>query len=1797
MRRFSIVIILMLFASMGFAQLAVDYIFTVTAGTYTPITGGMVLGNESSNAQVFFDPTLPVGSGSGTGPGFPIGFDFNYMGKTFDRVAVCTDGWISLGQSSLTPSVWIPTTYIPISYAGNITPPHLISRISALGSDLGGQPGSSMRIETVGSAPNRELVVQWSNFRKRASTGDNYNFQIRLQENGDKVVVVYGLMQNNHLNNNAQVGIRGEPATPSTNYKNLMGNSSWINPTPGVANDSRITLNATVFPPEGTTYTWALPVIDSPPAPTTAVYPTDGEDPVSIYSTISWERAYGPDGYKLSLWYENPTTYVENEIDLGYTTSYSPSEPLESDTEYFWQVIPYNSFGDSEGCPVWTFKTAEAGLIPIGTGNASLQLPINPFYNYSYTQGIYYQNEINTSGQRIEKISYEWNGGGDGSNSNQWDIYMGHTDKNNFSASSSWVPFSDLVQVFSGTVPITSEPGWVEITLDRPFLYNNEDNLVIAVNDVSPGSNTHLEYFYCTPTPGLYRSLRDYVSGSPIVPANHESSLLTLGFPNVQLRFKPIPEYPEFAFDLFSVDFGTVPQNRWVGPIDIKITNVGSGTLFFNSSDLYFSGPNADRFQFSDVNLPAVLEQNESVLIPVYVNAQQEGYFEANLVARYGGRDFVSVLSAVGNPVGDAIVGTGAKQVPFPFFSDFLVWGARTQSLFTADELFAAGAVAGTLDRVGWYPLDWGMGTMENFTVRVKGVPYTTTSITEFHEDGFTTCYDPEDFEVYRMDWNFFDFDTPFVWNGIDNIIVEAAFTNVRNFGYQYVPVYATTAPGKTLVYADDDMGMMDPTGGPMDDRPNIFFSFTPASDTAVFNIVPDVGSWSFGMVLVDQEPTKTFRVSNSGSSDLVFNSIDVNGAYFSPAEPFDTSPIAPSTYRDFVVKYHPTAAGGPFNGNLVFTFSREVVTVNLSGSAYLPTTLPFTETWEGGSNIWVLVNEDQTNKWHHGTASPHQGNYSVFISNDGGMTNAYSETATSVSHIYRDFAFDEDSLEFPLKFWWKSVGESSQDRMRVYLADVSYVPVAGTEIPSTYQVGNAEYGLYGGWNQATINLPREASGTVKRLIFSWSNNSTIGSQPPVSLDDITINATPLPTDPMAPPILVYPANGETDLSRFGFAYQFQWNTEGMEPDVYTLFIAKVDDLEPGFDADNFFSVAEPFENITSPYIPDFAYDYNTNYLWTVSAYHIASEDEAFHWPPYEFRTETDISITSFPWIVDFENVPTVGFPLTGWQVYNMDESDQIWSAIQNYNHTPGGNFSAVHIWENVYSNDWLVTPPLVLGADDWMLNFWNMSLYPDDYTYYGVMVTAGIPDPNIGPWTQVWNPASITGNWENESIDLSAYAGETIHIAFVYQGSNGPAWFLDDITVRSLTSDNIPPIISHLPILGTPRFDADYPVVAVVVDDTFWNSPIGGVEFTYSTDGGDNWSPAIPMQLQSGSTYVGYIPAQPLGTVVWYQIKAWDIFFNITDTEEYFFNVADPTWIYYDYGQDYSAYMPSGIAPNTWGVFNYFANPMYGTGAPLHLYGTEAATLYPQTNAHLNVYLWNGMEMQNPLTRTYFDTPLSVNFSGAVSVGWNYYEFANFNAGEPLTITDPYFAIAFENLQDTGNQSTNSYFVFDDSYDYGMYGLTISGAPGNWFTFNDLGGSWSISALVGAGPVTELVAPQISIALLDNDITIQWNAILGATYYHIYASDDPSAPLPWTPIATNVTNLEYTYTGIEDYSFFYVVASSDLDARNVINTQFVSPKPQRTSTVPVNQNRLLKGNSLANPLLPATLKRQAQSK
>lgn len=145
----------------------------------------------------------------------PLGFTFNYGGVNYTQVQVMSNGRLQFnngycGYGTLT--VGPPPTY-PYPYPNA----SLVRSMRVYGADLDATPTSSTGIcpaascyvsyTTVGSAPNRQFVVTWSNvpeWGRTARTG-SFNLQVILYETSNEFVYQFGT-SSHPTGGSAQIG-------------------------------------------------------------------------------------------------------------------------------------------------------------------------------------------------------------------------------------------------------------------------------------------------------------------------------------------------------------------------------------------------------------------------------------------------------------------------------------------------------------------------------------------------------------------------------------------------------------------------------------------------------------------------------------------------------------------------------------------------------------------------------------------------------------------------------------------------------------------------------------------------------------------------------------------------------------------------------------------------------------------------------------------------------------------------------------------------------------------------------------------------------------------------------------------------------------------------------------------------------------------------------------------------------------------------------------------------------------------------------------------------------------------------------------------------------------------------------------------------------------------------------------------------------------------------------------------------------------------------------------------------------
>lgn len=162
------------------------------------------------------------------------------------------------------------------------------------------------------------------------------------------------------------------------------------------------------------------------------------------------------------------------------------------------------SFGQVLSCNNCTAMTGGIIDVIIDGNTQNIDIPIDCYYRYNYTEQIYYKSEINKDGN-ITSLSFEYDGYE--SFTETVKIYLGHTTKTQFSSSTDWVKSTNMTLVYDGNYVLSNTAGWYTINFTTPFYYNNIDNLVIGVYDYGSGYRSSSADFYSASTSPNYRSI------------------------------------------------------------------------------------------------------------------------------------------------------------------------------------------------------------------------------------------------------------------------------------------------------------------------------------------------------------------------------------------------------------------------------------------------------------------------------------------------------------------------------------------------------------------------------------------------------------------------------------------------------------------------------------------------------------------------------------------------------------------------------------------------------------------------------------------------------------------------------------------------------------------------------------------------------------------------------------------------------------------------------------------------------------------------------------------------------------------------------------------------------------------------------------------------------------------------------------------------------------------------------------------------------------------------------------------
>lgn len=139
--------------------------------------------------------------------------------------------------------------------------------------------------------------------------------------------------------------------------------------------------------------------------------------------------------------------------------------------------------------------------------------------------------------------------------------------------------------------------------------------------------------------------------------------------------------------------------------------------------------------------------------------------------------------------VGTGTATNGANGIPCPFGDIYA--GQRAQYIYLASELSAAGLVAGdAIVKVRWVVTALnGSGMHENYTIRLGNTAASSLSGLQPNPTGASTT--PVDYQPVVGN-NDFTLNTPFIWNGTSNLLVEVT---------HFSPTYGTASANASVAF------------------------------------------------------------------------------------------------------------------------------------------------------------------------------------------------------------------------------------------------------------------------------------------------------------------------------------------------------------------------------------------------------------------------------------------------------------------------------------------------------------------------------------------------------------------------------------------------------------------------------------------------------------------------------------------------------------------------------------------------------------------------------------------------------------------------------------------------------------------------------------------------------------------------------------------------------------------------------------------------------------------------------------
>ena len=443
--------------------------------------------------------------------------------------------------------------------------------------------------------------------------------------------------------------------------------------------------------------------------------------------------------------------------------------------------------------------------------------------------------------------------------------------------------------------------------------------------------------------------------------------------------------------------------------------------------------------------------------------------------------------------------------------------------------------------------------------------------------------------------------------------------------------------------------------------------------------------------------------------------------------------------------------------------------------------------------------------------------------------------------------------------------------------------------------------------------------------------------------------------------------------------------------------------------------------------------------------------------------------VTTFPYAENFDG--TFGC----WTAIDGNNDGHTWQIASGINGSSstiiphsGSGMASSFSWnaDPMYANEYLVSPQFTLPAGQIITLSWWFCVngsYPEDKLAVKVS-TAGNSVTNFTTTVFDVTPTAANGSWTQQTVDLSAYAGQSIYLAFHHHDSYDANYLLvDDIQITASSSQSTQYTItvqSANPTMGTVTGGGTYNEGTTV---TLTATPANGYHFTQWNDGNTNATRTIT--VTADATYIAN--------------------FEINAPNQYTITVqsANPTMGTVSGGGTYNAGTNVTISATANSGYHFTQWNDGNTNATRTITVTGNATYIASFEADAPAQYTITVQSANPTMGSVsgggtYNAGTSVTISAMANSGYHFTQWndGNTNATRTVIVTgNATYIASFEadvNPQDPCIVNTFPYLEnFENSENLGCWVINdVDGDGFNWLYFSDGSSSYGHSGLAALG-------------------------------------------------------------------------------------------------------------------------------